>query len=176
MKFKLISSMMLVASSLLLWTGCAKDGNTGPAGRDGNANVIASQWYTPAAWNGQTGDWYFDVTNTAITKDIVESGAILAYVSLPGDLYNGYAVRPLPAYAISANWDFLIPNDGNTNYGQIEFTSDMVNMPGTAGYNFRFILIPSNIGLKSASLNTPTVSDLRKMSYQQVCKLYGIKE
>ena len=147
----------------------------GPAGLDGNANVTASPWYSPTAWNGSTGNWYFEVKNSAISQDIVERGAILAYVSLPGDLYNDYTVRPLPAYAIDANWDFLLPNDGKL-YGIIEFTSDMLNTPGTSGYNFRFILISSNYTLKSASLTSPGLSDLKKMSYKEVCKLFNIQE
>jgi hypothetical protein len=175
MKFKTIFLSLLITVPALLLTGCKQEGPQGPAGLDGNANVIASQWITPTAWQGKPGDWFFDISNSSITKDIVESGAILAYVSLPGDVSN-LAVRPLPAYIIGANWDFLLPNDGQSSYGTIEFTTDMATLPGITGYNFRFILIPSNISLKSASLNTPGMSDLRKMSYKEVCKLFGIQE
>ena len=174
MKTRTILFSLLIMSAIL-WTGCSQQGPEGPAGLDGNANVTASPWYAPTAWTGSAGDWYFDVKNSAISQDIVESGAILAYVSLPGDLYNDYTVRPLPAYAIGANWDFLIPNDGQS-YGTIEFTSDMPNMPGIAGYNFRFILISSNYILKSASLTSPGLSDLKKMSYKEVCKFFNIPE
>ncbi len=170
-----ISIYLFAAFSMLVFSGCNNEGMQGPAGLDGNANVTASPWYSPTAWNGSEGNWYFEIKNSAISQDIVESGAILAYVSLPGDLYNDYTVRPLPAYAIDANWDFLLPNDGKL-YGIIEFTSDMMNMPGTSGYNFRFILISSNYTLKSASLNTPGLSDLKKMSYKEVCKLFNIPE
>lgn len=170
-----ISNFLFAAFLMLVFSGCSQEGPQGPAGLDGNANVTASPWYSPTSWNGTAGNWYFDVKNSAISQDIVESGAILAYVSLPGDLYNDYTVRPLPAYAIGANWDFLLPNDGKS-YGTIEFTSDMVNMPGTSGYNFRFILIPSNNSLKSASLSAPALSDLKKMSYKEVCKLFNIHE
>ncbi len=175
MKFKTIILSLLIAIPTLLLTGCKNEGPQGPAGLDGNANVIASQWYTPTAWVGESGDWYFAISNAAITKDIVESGVVLAYVSLPGDVYD-FAVRPLPAYAIDANWDFLLPNDGASTYGAIEFTSNMTNKPGTTDYNFRFILIPSNVSLKSASLNASGISDLKKMPYQEVCKLFGIQE
>jgi len=170
-----ISNFLFAALLLLVFSGCSQEGPQGPAGLDGNANVTASLWYSPTAWKGTAGNWYFDVKNSAISQDIVESGAILVYASLPGDLYNDYTVRPLPAYAIGANWDFLLPNDGHS-YGTIEFTSDMINMPGTSGYNFRFILIPSNNSLKSASLSTPALSDLKKMSYKEVCKLFNITE
>jgi len=178
MKFTKVIFYLLIAMPALILTGCAKDGMQGPAGLDGldgNANVIASPWYTPSSWSGNSGDWYFDISNSAITKDIVESGVILAYVSLPGDVLNS-AVRPLPAYIIGANWDFLLPNDGQSQYGEIEFTSDMVSMPETSGYNFRFILIPSSFILKSASINSSGNHDFTKMTYQEVCKRFGIQE
>jgi hypothetical protein len=166
----------LFAAFLMIFiSGCSQEGPQGPPGEDGNADVTASPWYTPNAWEGSSGDWYFDIDNSAISQDIVESGAILAYVSLPGDLYNDLTVRPLPAYAIDANWDFLFPNDGQT-YGTIEFTSDMVNMPGTSGYNFRFILIPASYILKSASLNSPGLNELKKMTYLEVCQFFNIAE
>ena len=175
MKLRTILFILSAAMFSIMWTGCSQEGPQGPAGMDGNANVIASPWYTPTAWDGSSGDWYFDITSSSISQDIVEGGAILAYVSLPGDLYNDFTVRPLPAYAIGANWDFLLPNDGQT-YGSIEFTSDMLDRPGTSGYNFRFILIPSNYSLKSASLKKPGIADLKKMSYSEVCNYLGIKE
>jgi hypothetical protein len=178
MKTKFSFFALLLASSLLILSSC---GEKGPAGRngidgqdgidgvDGNANVIYSPWITPTVWNGQTGDWYFDVSNSAISQDIVESGVILAYVSLPDDIYAS-AVRPLPAYALGCNWDYLIPD-----YGEIEFLCDALNKPGTANYYFRFVLIPSNIPLKSSAASY-TAEDLKKMSYLEVCKKFGIPE
>lgn len=170
-----ISALVVIIAAVLTWYGCGKegpagrDGLDGLDGRDGNANVIYSPWYTPNAWNGQTGDWYFDISNSEISQDVVEAGVILAYVSLPGDLYPA-AVRPLPAYAIGANWDFLIPD-----YGQIEFTSDALTRPGTTGYYFRFVIIPSNIALKSTA-GTSLKEELQQMSYLEVCKKYNIPE
>ncbi len=165
-------STLLVISTLLFWTGCVKEG---PAGRDGtngidgNANVKSSPWYHLADWNGQTSDWYFQVSNSNINQDIVENGVILAYASLPGDIYSA-AVRPLPCWAIGANWDFLIPD-----YGLIEFTSDALTKPGTNGYSFRFILVPASHFFKSTA-NNSSAEQLRKMSYIEVCKKYNIPE
>jgi hypothetical protein len=173
---KFISYLILGVTAIML-TACVKEGPQGRPGRDGlngldgATNVISSPWYTPAAWNGITGDWYFDVNNSAISQDIVESGVILAYASIPGDIYNN-AVRSLPAYVNGANWEFLIPN-----YGQIEFTSDMLNVPGTQNYSFRFILIPAGYSLKSTSLKSGINMDkLKTMPYKEVCSTLGIAE
>ena len=166
MKTITVLSTMLLVTGLILLNGCVKEG---PAGPSGNANVIYSQWYTPTAWNGQTGDWYFDISNTGISQDIVEHGIILAYASLPGDIYPA-AVRPLPAWALGCNWDYLIPD-----YGQIEFTSDALTKPGTTGYSFRFVLVPANNILKSSG-NSSYAEHLKNMTYLEICKKFGIPE
>jgi hypothetical protein len=175
---KILSFFAVVAAFTFI--GCTgSEGPQGPAGTDGNANVIASTWYTPTSWAGQSGDWYFDLSNANITKDIVESGVVLAYVSLPNDIYTA-PVRPLPTYALGANWEFLVPD-----YGQIEFMSDKSTVP-PAGCSFRYVLIPasytfqatantSNL-LKSKSLKQITVNDLKSMPYGDVCKLLNIAE
>jgi len=173
MKTKIRTLYLLAAFSTLVLAGCQNEGEQGPAGNDGlDASVYYSQWITPTAWSGTPGDWYFDVNAPDLTEDIVENGVILAYVWLAGDIYDATAVRPLPAYAVGANWSFLI-----SEYERIEFTSDMNSKPLTAGNNFRFIAIPGNIPtLKSASLKNKSESELRSMSYKEVCKLFNIPE
>jgi len=163
-------TIFLIAFVILGFTSCKDQGEPGPAGLD--ATVYYSQWITPSDWLGTSGDWYFDVNAPDLKADIVESGVILAYVSLDGDVYESNAVRPLPAYAVGANWDFLIPE-----YEVIEFTSDMISKPLTTGNNFRFIAIPGNVEtLKSASIKNKSEQELKSMSYKDVCKLYNIPE
>ena len=171
MKTRIIISLLFAAFSTLVFTGCSK--GTGPAGLDGqNATVYYSDWVTPSAWSGVSGDWYFDVSAPDLTADIVENGVILGYVWLAGDLYDATAVRPLPAYAVGANWGFLVHQ-----YGSIEFNSDMILKPVTTGNKFRFIAIPGTIAtLKSAKLNNKSAQDLKSMSYKDVCKLLNIPE
>lgn len=155
-----------------LFAGCVQEGPMGPEGlpgRDGNANVYYSNWYEPTGWSGKTGDWYFGVNDSRITEDIVEYGAILAYMSIPNDIYPN-AVRPMPAFANDANWEYIIPD-----YGKIEFMTDADYVPGTKGYLFRFVLIPSNIQLKTQGIKT-TVEALAKMPYEEVCNTLRIPE
>jgi hypothetical protein len=167
MKAKINIIYLLLAFSILVFTGCKeKDEDDGL-----DAAVYSSEWITPSAWLGESGDWYFSVDAPELTADIVESGVILAYVSLDGDIYDA-AVRPLPAYAVGANWSFLIPD-----YEIIEFTSDMISKPLTAGNYFRFIAIPGNTEiLKSASMEKMSEEVLRNMTYIEVCKLFNIPE
>lgn len=170
---KKISLYLIITFSSLLYSGCKTEGPQGPQGPAGqNATVFYSDWISPGSWSGTTGDWYFEASAPDLTQDIVESGVVLAYAWLAGDIYNGTTVRPLPAYAVGANWDFLIHQ-----YGSIEFTSDMSAMPTTSDNKFRFIAIPgTTLALKSASLKNNSKQELRNMSYKEVCKLFNIPE
>lgn len=171
MKTKISTIFLSVAISILLFAGCkGKDGDPGLDGQ--NATVYYSEWFSPASWSGSSGDWYFDASAPDLTQDIVETGVVLAYVWLAGDIYDANSVRPLPAYAVDANWSFLIPE-----YGSIEFITDMVSEPLTAANKFRFIAIPGNTpALKSASLTNKSAAELKKMTYKEVCTYFNIPE
>ena len=186
MIYKLLAKVFVFSLFTLALTNCASEGPMGPEGipgrngsdgqngKDGNATIYSSIWYTPNDWLGQSKDWYFDITSTSITKSAVEGGVILAYVSLPNDIYKA-AVRPLPCYATNANWDFLIPD-----YGKIEFTCDSQYKPVTSDISFRYIVIPAGYTiqatLKAKGLKTATITDLKAMSYTEVCKTLSIAE
>lgn len=173
---------LLAAFSFFSMQGCISEGLPGPAGQDGqdgqdglsgqDATVYYSEWFTPSTWSGSSGDWYFEASAPDLTEDIVEGGIVLAYVWLANDLYDGTAIRPLPAYAIGANWSYLI-----YQYGTIEFTCDMISQPLTVGNSFRFVAIPGNItALKSASSPNYSEQELKNMSYHEVCILFNIPE
>ncbi len=167
---------LFAAISSLMFTGCGKDGQQGPQGLQGtagkNATVYYSEWFAPTAWSGASGDWYFAATAPDLTQGVVENGVVLAYAWLANDNYGGSSVRPLPAYALNANWSFLIHE-----YGSIEFTCDMTTVPLTSGNKFRFIAIPgTDPALKSATSGYRSEKELKSMSYKEVCKLYNIPE
>lgn len=170
MKTKKQIIYLFFALSALILFGCVEDETQGPAGRD--ATVYYSEWFSPSTWSGSAGDWYFEANAPDLTQDVVESGVVLAYCWLANDLYDASTVRPLPAYAVGANWSFLI-----SNYQSIEFTCDMIIKPSATGNKFRFIAIPGTItALKSRALNGKTITDLKNMQYKDVCKLFNIPE
>lgn len=166
MKAKINIIYLFLAFSFLVFTGCEdKDEDVL------DTTVYYSGWITPSAWLGTSADWYFSVDAPNLTADIVERGVILVYMSLDGDIYEA-AVRPLPAYALGADWSFLIPD-----YEIIEFTSDLISQPLTTGSSFRYIAIPGNTEiLKSASLEHISEKELKSMPYKEVCRLFNIPE
>lgn len=164
---------LIAAIAALIFTGCGKEGPVGPQGPEGqSAPVYYSEWFSPSAWAGIPGDWYFAASAPDLTADIVENGVVLAYVWLANDVYGGTAIRPLPAYAVGANWDFLIHE-----YKSIEFTCDMLAPPLTNGNKFRFVAIPGTIpALKSGTPGYRSEQELRSLSYKEICKMYNIPE
>jgi hypothetical protein len=164
---------LFAAISAFLFAGCQKEGPQGPQGPAGqDATVYYSEWFSPTSWSGGSGDWYFAASAPDLTQDIVENGVVLAYAWLADDIYEGSSVRPLPAFAVGANWSFLIHQ-----YGSIEFTCDMFAPPLTTGNKFRFVAIPGTIvALKSGTPGYKSPQALKNMSYKEVCKLFSIPE
>jgi hypothetical protein len=173
MKTGFMKLFLFAAVSALILAGCQKDGPPGPPGADGqNATVYYSEWFSPTAWTGTSGDWYFAASAPDLTEGIVENGVVLAYAWLADDVYGGTSVRPLPAYAVGANWSFLIHQ-----YGSIEFTSDMFAPPLTAGNKFRFIAIPGTVyALKSGTPGYKSEQELKSMPYKEICRHFNIPE
>jgi hypothetical protein len=170
MKTRFRTIYLLSAVLAFILTGCNKEGTQGPAGID--ATVYYSEWFTPTAWSGDSGDWYFEASAPDLTQNIMEGGVVLAYAWLAGDLYGSTTERLLPAYAVGANWSFLIHQ-----YGSIQFTTDLLALPSTSGNKFRFIAIPGTVpALKSGTPGYRSVQELRNMSYKEVCKLFNIPE
>jgi hypothetical protein len=172
MKTKISTIYLLLAFAFIAFTGCSKDGSQGPAGVDGqDAAVYYSEWFSPTSWSGTSGDWYFSASAPDLTQNVVENGVVLAYVWIAGDIYGSTTVRPLSAYAVGANWSFLIHQ-----YGAIEFTCDMINLPLTT-HKFRFIAIPgTSSALKAATLVYKTRTELINMPYRDACKRFNIQD
>ncbi|MDD4554056.1 MAG: hypothetical protein PHP04_07645, partial [Bacteroidales bacterium] len=84
---------LLIAVSVFIFAGCTKDGPQGPQGPQGpagaDATVYYSEWFSPVAWSGVSGDWYFAANAPDLTENIVENGVVLAYAWLAGDVYGG---------------------------------------------------------------------------------------
>ncbi len=176
MRSRNIITYFIIIFSIIVINGCKKEGPAGAAGPAGQDSVFYSGWFQPLAWSGDSADWYFDASAPSLTTDIVENGVVLAYAWLAGDLYNGTAERPLPAFAVGADWSFLI-----YQYGSIQFECNASTIPGTNNY-FRYVAIPANLLDQTSSKSEPlsksfkgkSVSELKGMSYEEIIKLLNI--
>jgi hypothetical protein len=153
---KILSALMLV-----FLMSCSKDGETGPqgpAGIDGNANVLYSDWFLSGTWSGSSGNYNFNKAATAITQTVLDQGVVLAYAKLTAD---GSNVRPLPATTSGPTfWNFIL------TVGNINFTSSLNSSPSTNN-EYRYIVIPATTALR---LQKPVT----EMTYNEVCAFYNI--
>lgn len=165
-------------------------GNTGPAGPAGPAgipggagNVIYTNWAALAqAWRDTTIDGSALKVNHAVavsmSQNLIDQGEVLAYFRIPGDI--GYFQLPYTSNAGGiANTMSYIPTTGKIFYTR--FTHNNSGSIGvSSSLQYRWIGIPGGfLGGRSADPtvgNTGyTISQLRAMSYIQVCQVLGIQ-
>jgi hypothetical protein len=157
MKTRFLTFSMLILAAFVGMTGCSKDDNQG--------EIIYSDWFSPNEWNGALGNWYFFWNEEAITQDVLDNGAVLAYVRITNDMIPE---RALPVNTGAANWSFLI-----TNVGELEFATDMNYGNPSTSNEFRYIIIKGGKHLKTAEIN---VDKLKTLSYSDACRSLGIPE
>ena len=161
-------------------------GAAGATGATGTANVIYSAWFTPTAWTTpglSFSSSSFDKAAPGVTALIISNGVVLAYTQLIGD---GGVTRPLPTTlnsgALIYTVGFLIESVGN-----LRVTLNNIAGAGipVVTNQFRYVIIPGGVaggrGINSekiAQLNgkTYTETQLKSMSYAEVCKLVKITQ
>jgi hypothetical protein len=165
-------------------------GPTGPQGPAGTANVIYSTWATFTA-----ADWADSVmTNIGnakrairlapgITQAIVDNGVVLAYTRNPiVPVLGPYA---LPFTVLSSVPNILIGHIPTVD--KVVFYNNTIDNTGgivvNPAYEFRYIIIPGGIAggryaERAASINGQmyTESQLKSMSYTQICNLLRIPQ
>jgi hypothetical protein len=160
MKTRFLTFSMLILSTLMGLTSCSKDDNQG--------EIIYSDWFSPTAWSGTMGNWYFYWNEKAITQDVLDNGAVLAYVKITND---EIPERALPASLGGANWSFLI-----SDIGELLFSTDMNYGNPSTSNEFRYIIIKGGKHLKFAGSNGFSIEKLKTMSYTDVCRALGIPQ
>ena len=177
----------------LLFLSCKK-GDTGPAGATGTANVIYSDWFTPASYKKDTifGTYGFsaDKAVTALTQPIVDSGTVIVFGKLDGYISSVWPTAQVSALPISITYmDGSSPNIDTwsalitTGNLRIRLVSSL-NAYGSVSnaHQFRYIIIPG--GTKAtASLRPGQVTgrgnvllNYSQMSYEEVCQQLGVPQ
>lgn len=169
--------VLMVVMAIAVMVMSCKKGDMGPQGPKGNANVIYSNWFTPATYKKDTlfGIWGFNHTIAVpdITQSILDSGSVLTFARMYG--YNpavwpagtvgqlpiiinymqgGLQVDTWQAYATLGNWRVRFTNDHN-------IYTTIANQ-----HQFRYIIIPGGT----------LAGRMRQMSYEEICRMYNIPE
>jgi hypothetical protein len=171
---KSIKFYSLIALVISLAAACKKEGPAGPAGQDGNANVISSNTVTLYNWNtafdnGTEFSYSSSLTWSAITQDIRDRGLVIAY--LKDNSTSSWYAMPYSysgsGYGETFNYDF------NTGTANIYYEGyDNSGSPGANALNgvftVRLVAVPASVRIANP--------DIDWTSYEQVSKLIPAQE
>jgi len=164
--------------------GCeGPEGPRGPAGAPGTANVIYSEWYSPATWEQVNVygviERQYTMTTSELTQEIIDHGAVLVYMRFVGIAPQ---INQLPVNIIDPNYDFLF----RAQAGSITAAYYSVTSPGTApnvipsSNVVRYVLIPGGVLDETALIEGVTsgrlIESLDHMLYADLCGMLGIPE
>lgn len=140
----------------LSFTSCkkAEKGDTGPAGANGNANVIGTNVVTINSWTASGAAWFATISAPGITSSIVDKGQVSVFVQY------------------GTTWWSLPDLNGknSTQYGFGIGTVTLVNSnsdgttPGNPGsQTFRIVIISASNRLANPNVNWKNYSEVKKV-------------
>ncbi|WP_410484681.1 hypothetical protein [Spongiivirga sp. MCCC 1A20706] len=149
-----------------------EDGAQGEQGEPGTANVIYSDWIPSGFDDPITDDFdQFELDVPQLNETLQNSGVILVYARV------GTLIYPIPITFFGTigenyNWRLLTINDDIIAVRINSTDGGAIGSPFLNG-EYRYVLIP---GGQPASSGKQTPPDYTKMSYEEVAKLFGIKD
>ena len=169
-------------------------GPAGPQGPAGTANVIYSPWFADASltWSDSlfllVGNAYHAIkTAPGVTQNILDQGVVLTFLrDSPG---NGSTVWPIPHEFFYSGQGTLqvtfLPGLGKICFYIANLTTGNYNLQLRYGGDLRYVIIPGGVAggrgtstEKITEINgqTYTETELKAMSYQDVCSLLHIPQ
>jgi len=138
-------------------------GATGPAGATGTANVIYSDWITPAAYTKttifSTFNFTYDIAASKITQAILDKGTVLVYGKLAGynpTIWPADQVSALPIVInyLSGTTPEIDTWSARSTVGHIQI--NMTNNNNVYGsisnaHSFRYVIIPGGVHTTAAA-------------------------
>jgi len=183
---KIHRASWLLLCFAFVFIGCeGEEGAVGPQGPPGTANVIYSDWFSPATW--ELGSSFgvversFTMTTSLLTQEIIDHGAVLVYMRFVGWTP---AICQLPATVYSTGQTYCFQFrawEGNIK-AYYYFLSSPAADPGVipADNVVRYVLIPGGALATTARIAGMTPSQLagslNAMPYSEVCGLFDIPE
>ena len=153
------NTIILFSLVLFTFSSCKKDGPVGPAGKDGNANVIASNTLMLNNWsstfdNGTEFTYSSIITWGSISQAIKDNGVVMIYIH----------------DNTTTNWTALPYSESGTGYsdafnfevavGQVTVTFDGFDNTGSPGaaalngvFTIRMVAIPSSVRIANPNVN-----------------------
>jgi hypothetical protein len=132
-------SLIIFGITLISIVGCTKEGPIGPAGADGNANVVSST-ISSSNWVYNSPSWSITFSYPAITQNIIDKGAVLVY------LKNGQAYTQLPL-TIYSSATFSSSLEVNSFVGGVKVfwtDSDLTQPSNPGNREFKVVVIAAS--------------------------------
>ena len=158
-----IGMAMLMSITAIVFNGCkGKDGApgaTGPAGAQGNANVLVSTGTTTnASWsfNSTYNEWDAIFNDSDISSAVVSTGTMQVFI---GDgTGTNWSAMPLSYQGTEFNYTYGV--------GQVQLQVTLSS--GTAptnpgGLQFKFVVIPSRSLIANPNVNIKDYTSLQKV-------------
>ncbi|MEN9304243.1 MAG: hypothetical protein RL264_2672 [Bacteroidota bacterium] len=126
----------LIVSSLV---ACTKEGPQGPAGANGNANVVSAT-ITSSAWVFNDPSWVIAFSYPAITQDIIDKGAVLVYIR------TGSEYRQLP-FTFYEDDTYSSSFEVSTYLGGVKIIrtdSDLIEPENPGNLTFKVVVISAS--------------------------------
>ena len=166
MKTKFILSVLTL--TILVVSSCKKpkDGEPGPKGADGNANVTYSIFNVSASSWGYTTPTYYAVLNDPnITSDIINKGAVLVYLQVGTGTYTQLPLTFFPSASYAELWEVVTA----VNQVQVQITdSDLTAPAPPPACTFKVVCIASR-----SMLSNP---DIDFKNFESVKKAFNLKD
>ena len=165
------SKYVLLALLISFSFSCSpEDGEQGPPGEDGNANVQASDWFQfQLDYVNGTDDYGYMTVDIPNFQEFVDNGgAVMMF--LRQSLGNEYIIHPLPYQDIFFFGLANVPSESVEN-SLVLFADDtnVSNYENNPELVFRYVLIPGNTTAKNGVNYT-------KMSYEDLMDYLGLKQ
>lgn len=156
MKNLKINYFLAVILVTVVGLGCKKEGPPGPAGKDGNANVVSST-VTVSNWTYNSPSWEGLISYGAITQEIIDRGAVLVYVN------TGNSWLQLPAtFYQSASYSSTILVANFTGGVAITFTdSDLVQPANPGPLTFKIVVIAPSQRIANPDLDYTNYEEVK---------------
>jgi hypothetical protein len=153
-------SVLLFVSTMTIFSSCSKEG---PAGKDGNANVVSST-ITSSSWVYNDPTWAITFNYPAITQEIINSGAVLVYMKVG----NNYNQLPLTFYQ-SSSYSTTIEASNFVGGLTLFWTDSDLTQPINPGSRtFKVVVISA-----SGMMQNP---DVDYSNYEEVKTIFNIED
>lgn len=146
----------LVIAIGLTFTSCkkAEKGDTGPAGANGNANVVGSNIITVSSWAAFSNVWEANISLSGITANVVDKGIVSVFIQYGPDWWalpdlNG---KNSTQYGFGVGFVKLLNSnsDGST--------------PGNPGtQTFRVVIVSPSNRLANPNVNWKNYAEVKKV-------------